>query len=272
MSYFSKNSSPSNLTRSSHYRVKGLVLKHRDMGESDRLVTVFTKEYGKLVVSVRGARKTKTKLGGHMEPLVYGDYLIIRGKTLDSVIQGQILIPFQTIKNDLKKMAESIYVADLVDHFLQDADPQPGILDLTLSILNELEAVDSNGDLIIRIFEVKLLEETGFSPVLQTCADCGMEMNPLRGQKYPFSAASGGLLCSECSLSHSNWLRSITGDTLLLMNYIRSTEVSKLVELVIDGDWLSELESVSRWYISYIVDKPIEALVFLDQVRHSLKQ
>ena len=272
MSYFNKNSSPSNLTRSSHYRVKGLVLKHRDMGESDRLVTVFTKEYGKLVFSVRGARKTKTKLGGHLEPLVYGDYLIIRGRSLDSVIQGQILVPFKTIKNDLKKMAESIYVADLVDHFLQDADPQPDMLDLTLSILTQQDELASNGDLMMRIFEIKLLEETGFSPALQRCADCGIEINPSRGQKYPFSAASGGLLCSECSLSHSNWLRSITGDTLLLINYIRNNPVAKLTGLVIDADWLSELESVSRWYISYIVDKPIEALVFLDQVRHSLKQ
>ena len=271
MSYSSNNNSSSNLTRSSHYRVKGLVLKHRDMGESDRLVTVFTREHGKLTLSVRGARKTKTKLGGHLEPLVYGDYLIIRGRNLDSVIQGQIITPFKIIKNNLRKMAECIYLVDLVDHFLQDADPQPRILDLTLDALKQQDNLNSTGDLIIRSFEIKLLQETGFSPVLTSCADCGIDVNPIKNQKYPFSADSGGLLCLDCSRSHSNWLRSITGDTLLAMNYIQTVSVEKFAELTLGIELLSELESVSRWYISYVVDKPIEALVFLDQVRHSLE-
>ena len=63
----------------------------------------------------------------------------------------------------------------------------------------------------------------------------------------------------------------ITGDTLLAMNYIQNVSLAKFSELTLGIELLSELESVSRWYISYVVDKPIEALVFLDQVRHSLE-
>ena len=137
--------------------------------------------------------------------------------------------------------------------------------------LDKQENLDSKGDLIIRSFEIKLLKETGFSRVLTSCADCGTDVNPQKKQKYPFSAASGGLLCFDCSRSHSNWLRSVTGDTLLAMNYIQNVSLAKFSELTLGIELLSELESVSRWYISYVVDKPIEALVFLDQVRHSLE-
>ena len=259
------SSSPSNLSRSSFYRIKALVLRHQNLGDSDRLITVLSTEYGKLRLSVRGARKTKSRLGGHVEPLIYGDFLVVRGKTLDTVTQAQAIETFPMVRSNLIKMSEGIYLAELVDNFLQVGEPQSNILAFLLNILDKSNDIEDKGDLLLRIFEIKLLSFTGFQPGLDNCTDCGIQLGDRK--EYFFVARSGGVVCQNCVDSHSAWVRTVNADVIESIRLIQQNGINTIGKVNFTEDLLSDLEMLIRWYLNYVLDRPIEALSFLDQVR-----
>ena len=256
---------PSSLPRSSLYRVEAIVLRHRYLGEADRLLTLYTREHGKLRATVRAARKITSRLGGHVEPLTHASLLLVRGRTLDSVTQAQALETFPNLRGDLLSTARGLHAAGLVDLFTEEQEPQPALFDLLLDTLRRLDGTQHQaGDSLLRAFEVQLLEAQGYRPVLDRCASCG---GPAPGPSVAFGAAWGGILCDRCRAGQEG-TRSLSPEALRYLLALQRRGFGALSDssLIAAAPW-HEVEGLLRWYLSYLLERPLETATFLDALR-----
>lgn len=171
---------------------EGIILKTRDYGETHKIVTIFTKELGKLSAIARGANKPKSKLSAISQMFIQGDFLVYVTKGLSTVQQGEIIASYRYIREDILKTAYASFIIELTDKLVDERKPDPFIynqLCQTLTWINEKDEFM----IPLLMFEMKLFSKGGFAPIVDRCVNCG-RTNTLTS----FSIQEGGVLCEQC--------------------------------------------------------------------------
>ena len=256
---------PSTLAQSTLYRADAVVLRHSDLGEADRVLTLFTAEHGKLRATARGARKPKSRLGGHLEPLTRASVQIARGRTLDVVTQAQAVEVFQAARGDFLTLLHGLHMAELVDRFTQEQEPQEELFALLLEGLRRLDG-GQRADSLARAFEAQVLSWAGFQPALDRCTSCDADADGSHGQ-LAFSAQLGGLLCSSCASSQPGWTRIIPRETARDLQALQREGLDGAASVSTDEGEAAELEALLRWYLRYILEVPLDTAGVIDRVR-----
>ncbi|MDQ6726419.1 MAG: DNA repair protein RecO [Actinomycetota bacterium] len=174
------------------YRDQGVVLRTWRLGEADRIVNLMTERHGKVRAVVKGVRKTKSRFGARLEPMVHVSLLFYEGRELDIVTQAEALEHFKAVREDLDRLAKAQVLLEATDHLGQERHANPRLYSMLLGALRALAARDA--PLLVPAFFLKLLSTEGFHPLLDECAACG-ERYGLAG----FDLAQGGVLCVSCS-------------------------------------------------------------------------
>jgi len=174
------------------YRDQGIVLRTWRLGESDRIVNLMTERHGKVRAVVKGVRKTKSRFGARLEPMVHCSLLFYEGRELDIVTQAEVVELFRPVREDLGRLAKAASLLEATDQLCQERHANPRLFVMLLGGLRALSAHDSA--LLVPAFFLKLLSTEGFHPLLDECAGCG-ERYGLVG----FDLAQGGALCGACA-------------------------------------------------------------------------
>ncbi|HQD71318.1 MAG: DNA repair protein RecO [Limnochordia bacterium] len=238
------------------YTTEGVILRTRNLGEADKIVTVYTNTRGKVAAVARGARRTRNRLLSVTQVFTCGRYLMFEGKSLDTLSQGEIIHSFQAIRDDLEKMASAMYVCELVDVFVEEEEANKETFDLLLNTLRLIEA--GEGKFALRVFELKFMQQLGYQPQLDQCVNCG---GPVEEQIL-FSRV-GGMVCGACR-HKVNPIHVISKGTSALINRILEWDLSRLTILHPSNQSLEELEACMRSYIDYRLDKPMRSLEFIN--------
>jgi len=119
------------LTTNRSYRTEAIVIRRRDIGEADRLLTLYSPSVGKIRVVARGARKPLSRKTGHVELYMRSTFQLARGKGLDIVSQVELLDSYRPIREELVKSSYASYLVELLDQFTADSDPDPDKYHLT---------------------------------------------------------------------------------------------------------------------------------------------
>ncbi len=177
---------------SRYIKGEALVLKSRPLGESDRLITFLSWEWGKITAVARGARKIKSKLASGVDLFTYGSYQFYRGRGLAIVTGVEVKDRFIYLRQDPGLYPYGLYLIELTDRLIPESGLCPEVCNLLLEGWQLLpEAADL--PLLIRAFELKLLQAAGYSPFFEGCLQCGASRATL------FSVSRGGLVCPECT-------------------------------------------------------------------------
>jgi len=263
--------SPSSLPRASLYRVEAVVLRHRDLGEADQALTLFTREHGKVRASVRGARKIKSRMGGHVEPLMHTSLLLVRGRSLDTVTQAQSIAVFPRVREDLVVMTHGLYLAELVDRFSEEHEPNSALFDHLVEGLGRLEKGESP-EFIARAFEIRILEIEGYRPVLDRCVFCDSPFDD--GEQISFGAGWGGTLCSACAADGNLdagqdrvGLRPVSEPALAGLRSLQDRGYLADKPSSSSEPIAGEIERLLRWYLQSVIERPLESTAFLDELR-----
>ena len=179
------------------YQTEAIIIKRINLGEADRILSLYTPRHGKVKAIAKGSRRPRSKLGGHVELLTHSQLLLARGRNLDIITQAQTINTFLPLKDDLKRMSCGLYLAELIDAFTEERGESPELFDLLVTTLQQLTEAD-NQDTVLRYFELRLLDLTGYRPQLQRCANCDSSLQP--GVNY-FSPGQGGVLCLDCTFA-----------------------------------------------------------------------
>ncbi len=184
------------------YKGHALILRTRDYREADRLVTFLTREEGKVTAVAKGVRKTKSKLSALVEPLTLGFFLLHRGKSLDTLVQGEIVKPYRKLQEDLLLFSYGQYFCELCEAALPEREPSPQVFMLVLAALEALES-DGQPARVARCFELNLLETLGYRPAVENCLHCGSSSG-----SFYFDFVRDGLVCASCSTAGEGCLLS----------------------------------------------------------------
>lgn len=144
------------------FKTEGIVIKRRNVGEADRLLTVFTKNHGKITVRAKGVRKISSRRSGHIELLNLVTLSLYKGRTSATLTEVQTIEDFGEIKENLKSVGFAYHICEIVDSLCAENQENPRVFSLLLNILSKIERSGSSTDLISE-FEKELLNALGFT-------------------------------------------------------------------------------------------------------------
>jgi len=248
------------------YRTEAIILRRQDYGEADRLLTVLTPDHGKIRLIAKGVRRPSSRKAGHLEPFTRVDLLIARGRTLDIITQAEARWVFSSLGSDLIRFGCASYAAEALDRFtVEEVDTQQ----FYLLLRRTLERLESHADpgLVLRYFELELLDAAGFRPSLFQCVGCGEEIKP---QDQFFSAQEGGVLCPSCARGVQQVIPVSLSALKVLRNFQREP-FEKITDLQLSEKTRAELEVLLEAYFNTILERKLNTPAFIRLVE-TLKQ
>ena len=246
------------------YRAEALVLKSAPLGEADLLVTLFSREAGKVRAVAKGARRSTAKLVGHLEPLTLSRLALSRGRSLDVINQAETLENFTPLKTNLTAVTRGLQVAELVDGFGSESSPNEPLFQLALATLAAIGQAPDD-ELSLLHFQLHLLAVSGLMPELQNCVECRGEIEP---DRHRYSADGGGVFCPDCTPDQAG-LRPISLRALKVLRLLARSHVTDLPSLRLDPSLTQELKAILTGTVQYWLDKEIRTNSFLNHLAHT---
>ncbi len=244
------------------YKTEAIILKHVSLGEADRIVTLYTPNRGKIRAVARGVRKTKSKLGGHVEPITHCYLMLSRGRNLEIINQSQVIESFLPIHNDLQLTAQSMYFIELTDAFTSERIENYPLYKLLLDALHHLSKTQ-RVELLFRYFEIQLLGHLGYRPELHECLNCRTPVEPVENF---FSPSGGGILCPNCA--HTEPLvRSVSVDALKVLRLLQRGEYATVSQIRITKELFREIEGILHGYVRYLLERELKSTGFIERLR-----
>ncbi len=145
-----------------NFKTEGIIIKRRNIHEADRIITVLTREYGKLQIKARGVRRITSKRASHIELLNYAQLSLYKGSNLPVLIEAQMIDNFSSIKADLNKIGFAYHLCELIDGLCPENQEQHQVFDLFKFTLERLAKGEENSLIIIHEFEIDLLSFLGY--------------------------------------------------------------------------------------------------------------
>jgi DNA repair protein RecO (recombination protein O) len=247
------------------YKANAIVLHRFSLGETDRVLTLLTREAGKLSAVAKGSRRPGSRLSGATELFTVGRMLLAVGKSLDIVSQCEIRESFPGIRADLGLLARATYMCELTDRLTEEREPEPELFDLLHSALYLLQRSTDQPDMIVHAYELRALAQRGYEPVLQHCVKCGAQVE--RG-RAAFSPSLGGALCAEDRFASQDAIQ-IAFPTIELLRKLAHADTEQLVTARAGAIPLGEVDQCLRWYIRFRTERELKSAEFLDILRLS---
>lgn len=148
------------------HKTEGIVLKRKSLAEADRIITIFSKNYGKINLMAKGVRKITSRRSPHVEPLNHSKFIIYKGTLMFTLLEVETLSNFSFLKKDLKKMAYAYHVCELVDSLCAENQENHQIFEILKTTLLDIEKGE-DPKVVVGNFEISLLRLLGFSGIEQ---------------------------------------------------------------------------------------------------------
>ncbi|NMB34207.1 MAG: DNA repair protein RecO [Clostridium sp.] len=241
-----------------YLKTTGIVIKEVNTGEADRIITIFSKDRGKILGFAKGARRPQSRLVAGTQLLCYSDFMLFKGRDMYYVSSCDIIEPFYDIRNDLERLTYASHMNELIGDVVQAEQSATDILQLFLNSLYMLSKTDKSPLQIVRVFELRLLSVLGYAPVVNGCISCGN----FEFDNMLFSFQDCGFLCGDCALEGKNTLRISEGAAKAL-NYIIYSRVNNLFNFEVSLGVLRELGKISERFIRERLEKNYKKLDFI---------
>jgi len=249
------------------YRVDAVVLKRKEMGEADRLLTCFTRDRGKMTLIAKGIRKPASRKAGHLELFTHSRCLVARARTWDIITQAEAVNVYLPLREDLIRTSFGYYCAELLDRLTEEQDEQQEMFDLFLDTLERLcQATELR--IPTRYYELQLLHLAGFRPELFNCLACGAEICPTTNY---FHYALGGILCEACGVEVAG-SRRVSLPALKVLRFIQTRPYSALEALQLRENVHAEVEDILYHYMTYVLEQNLKSVRFLRMLREQIRE
>lgn len=239
--------------------MEGIVLRTSSYGETDKIVTIFSRELGKRAAMARGAKKPTSRLASISQPFTYAYFLVQQGRGMGTLQQGEIIDSMRTIREDIFATAYASFIMELIDKLIDDELPKPHLF----SILQQaLQAISEEYDpeAISLFVEWKLLPTAGIYPVLHQCTNCGE-----KDGEFAFSFAQIGFLCHRC-FSIDRYLIRLTPSQVKLIRTFYTVPIDQVGKLTLKKETKVFIKKIVRTIYSEQVGIRLKSQSFLDQL------
>lgn len=247
------------------HKTQAVVIGRRALGESDRLVEFYTREYGKVRGVAKSARRPRSRFGSALEPFTLGEMVFFdTGRSeLVRVDHFDIVYPFVGVREDLERLGRGAWMLECVARLSADRDPQPSLFRLLVRGLGVLET-SSRPAWVAACFAVRAVDLHGYRPRIDRCITCG--------RPYPFPNAgldvtAGGLVCGDCGAGAD--AIALSGGVVGVLTRQRALRWEKAVRLPVTASLEAELCAVVDGVMARLVGRFPLSSRFLAQMRRS---
>lgn len=248
---------------SSHLvRTEAVVLRRHDLGEADRIVTLYSGHYGKVRAVAKGVRRPTSKLGGHLELFTHVQVMLARGRNLDVITQVETLSSFLGLREDLWRAGHAYYVAELLDRMTEEHAENAALYRLLVTTLQRV-ATAQRPERAAQLFEVQALDLLGYRPELRRCVRCRGALQP---DSIAFSAGDGGVLCESCRPS-GPLARALSANALKVLRLYQDGDWETVNRLRLGDDLRSEVEQMLSDYVQYVAESQLKSITFVAALR-----
>ncbi|MDQ2654464.1 MAG: DNA repair protein RecO [Chloroflexota bacterium] len=237
------------------YRCEAIVLSRSDFGEADRVITVYSRQHGKLRLVAKGARRPLSRLGPHLEYFCRSQLMLVKGRDLDVVTGAETVNAHLALRSDLDAYGHASHMVELVARLTEERQENAVVFDVLAGSLQLLaEGIDPYH--VTRHFELALLNHLGYRPQLQQCIEC---REPLTQAPHPFMAELGGYLCERCQ-PRGGALRHISVDAQKYLRAVERGGLGAIVHLRLDPPLQGEIERLLSDYLRHISERDLSSL------------
>ena len=236
--------------------IQAIVLRVTDYNDRDALLTVLSRNHGKLTVKARGLRRKNSPLIAPCQLLSYGEFTMFEYKGQYTINEAHSIELFQGLRRDLGKLSLGTYFAQAAEVLSLEDLPNPELLSLVLNCLYALDKLGKEELLVKSVFELRSAAIAGYTPDLFGCHVCGSQTPEL------FDISGGALLCEKCRGAATGIRLPITPAVLEAMRYITYCDSKKLFSFEIGKEALSQLSSITEAYLTTQLEQGFSTLDF----------
>ncbi|HLE76929.1 MAG TPA: DNA repair protein RecO [bacterium] len=240
------------------YKTEAIVIRRRNLGEADRIVTLMTRDQGKLGVVAKGARKPKSRFAGRLELFTHLRALLAVGRSLDVVSQVEVVDAFAGVREDLQRLGYASLLAEVTDRATADRHAAPELFGLLQSALGLIR--DDDPERAGLWFFARVLVLTGYAPVVDRCVVCGR-----RVVSPAFSFALGGVVC-EADRTKDPQSLPVSAAAVQTLGFLLQATPPVLRRLAMTPPLRAELGHVLQRYFEYRFDVRLRSPSVLERL------
>ena len=247
------------------YVTQAIVLRTRPFGESDKIVSFLTENYGKLTGIAKGAKRSRKRFVNSLEPfsLVNLRFQDRAQSDLAFIFASDLSLGFKRLMTSLEKISYASYLVEITDGLIGEREENRLVFRHLKDGLVYLEeqAVSLT---FLTSFELKLLRLSGYEPLLDSCRRCGKECRDTCTAPWYFSPRDGGILCEGCSRLRKE-IFPLSAATLKILKDLQEKESISLSDVWPPTAMLKEIRSAVLRFIEFHMERQIKSAAFLQQ-------
>jgi DNA repair protein RecO (recombination protein O) len=231
------------------YRTRGFIFKKAERGDSDRVFSVFTDDFGRLDIFAKAIRKVNSKLRGGIDVFFMSEVEFVQGKNKKTLTDAVAIKKFDNVSRDIEKFKIANGVGEILDNFIRGEEKDKDIFNLLNDVfikLNDEGLKTKKYSLVYHYFLWNTLSLLGYRSEVNKCASCGEKLTPL---DVYFSGKEGGVICKKC-LGKDKFAKKINSDIVKILRIILLKDWQTLSRLIIEPTSQKLLSEVSENAIS----------------------
>ena len=237
--------------------IRAIVLRVTDYNDRDALLTVLSRDHGKLTIKARGLRRKNSPLTAPCQLLAFGEFTLFEYKGQYTINEAHSIELFSPLRRDLNKLSLGTYFAQAAEVISQEDLPNPELQSLLLNCLYALSHLDMSEWKVKAVFELRAACLAGYMPDLFGCHNCGNQ-TPDR-----FDLSAGQLECINCRSRESNGIRMpVTPSLLEAMRYICLCDPKRLFSFQLGKETLEQLGNLTEAYLTTQLERGFSTLDF----------
>jgi DNA repair protein RecO (recombination protein O) len=247
-------------------KAEAVVLRSRHLGETSKIVTLFTDHFGKIAAVAKGARRPKSRFGASLDLFAHSDivFYLKENRDLHLISESSLLEDFYKLREDPRRLGLASAAVELVDRMVMRSENIPDLLPLLLSGFRELERGKSPAVLLSALM-LKIMAVLGFRPQLYACCLCGRQVE---GRLKGFSPGQGGVVCRLCAPRDATWA-AMGGETLSILQQLLSDEFEVIRTLELTPAEERRVAALVQEFMAYRAEdhRPLRSLKFLERLK-----
>ncbi len=229
---------------------EAIFLKGTNWRESSRILTAFTRDYGKVKLVAKGARRPKSKYGAACEPLTHAHVIFYMRENRDlyTLSEAGVLDTFEGVKGDLEKFSQAAVASEMLERSLAPEEANAGLFQFFTRFLQVLEeATPEEGRLLLLAFQLALSARLGFEPQIEHCLGCRRKESPA----FFFSTQMGGILCERCRRYKDASAKAISKEALAALRHLQEADWEEIAGLALPEALRKELDAALAGFLEY---------------------
>lgn len=252
-----------------HFATPAIVLRRRDYGDFDLILSVLTPDHGLLTLIAKSAKKSVKRFQGVLEPFAGLRIVCRQGRSKSMMIleEANLEYAFSSVRTDILKTAYASYWAELSLLWLEEGQPRPDIYRLMAYVLGRLADGKAAAALLNLLFQMRFVGQEGLRPVLERCACCQIEVDHLSQQQFCIDLKQGGIVCHACPSPDATHLQLGKGNLKQLL-WMADGDLSQALRVRFSEHALAEANAFMEAFVPFHIGRVPKSLGFLHQVRN----